>query len=701
MRKVVIILMLWVFPFVLYSQDEDLFNMSLEELLNVEIVSASKKAENIFDAPLSSTSLTKEEIEKSGAESIMEALRLIPGVIVREQTNGNYDIHLRGLDYVPPHSSMPYTQNLITLVMIDNRVVFRDFQGGTYWEALPISLADVERIEVVRGPSSALYGPNAVAGVINIITKREKNDGFHVLSESPVGTDGLIIERASVSYKNEKFSVDVSGNYEKRDRFQETYYEYYRGIYVDSPDSIKKRPRYPGDSELAFNNADQRYPDPSNAVDKFGINGFFNYKLNDDVSFDLSAGIQESEVQKVYVEVTYTPLTTEKSETQYVNFLTKFYGAAFQFSYLNGYQNTLGVIGWEYDFNNIDVLFEYDYEWNNLTLRPGFMYRKVEFDDEKGVENSSVGLGLINGAYDLTTTSFYIRSDWKPTEKLRLIGAVRADKYNYPDETYFSYQLASTYKINENNLLRFTVSRANKGSNILDTYVDFNYNNVVIYSGSKDLDLMTMDLFELGFRSKLSPKLHLDLELFYSQSKDFTSATVIDSVVGFSNYFSSQNLSVEPKQMGATIGFNYIPKENLQIKPYVTFQQTDLESFDPNITDMTEETIEEEHEWTPKYYGGLYINYMPLEKLNINVNSYFYDSQTFKYLTIVNSDDETELLTDEISGKFLINSKISYEFWKNSKVYLNARNLLSGEERQFAFADEIKPVYILGLELKF
>src|SRR4051794_973128 len=79
--------------------------MSLKELLNVKIVSVSKSAESLFDAPLSAAVVTKADFQKSGCTSIMEALRLVPGLIVREQSNGNYDIHLRGMDNVPPNAS--------------------------------------------------------------------------------------------------------------------------------------------------------------------------------------------------------------------------------------------------------------------------------------------------------------------------------------------------------------------------------------------------------------------------------------------------------------------------------------------------------------------------------------------------------------------------------------------------------------------
>jgi iron complex outermembrane receptor protein len=172
--------LLLAFLFNVNAQEDDLYEMDLESLMQIEIVSASKKAEDIFDAPLGASVLTGEQIKESGATSIMEALRLVPGVIVREMTPGNYDIHLRGYDGIDPKGLINLTANTMTLIMVNNRTVYSEFQGQTYWELMQINIDDVQQIEVVRGPVSAMYGPNAVTGVINILTKSPVDKpGFH------------------------------------------------------------------------------------------------------------------------------------------------------------------------------------------------------------------------------------------------------------------------------------------------------------------------------------------------------------------------------------------------------------------------------------------------------------------------------------------------------------------------------------------
>jgi iron complex outermembrane recepter protein len=238
----------------------------------------------------------------------------------------------------------------------------------------------------------------------------------------------------------------------------------------------------------------------------------------------------------------------------------------------------------------------------------------------------------------------------------------------------------------------------------METYVDFNFQDRMIYEGSKDLDLMTMDLLEMGYRGKLKEGLQIDGELFYSKAKNFANATVLENVSETGVlYFKAKNLSVKPEQMGATIGLNYFPNSQLQLRPFITFQKTDLKELDTNLADMQDITTDEEHKWTPDYYGGIYINYMPIQKLNINLNSYFYGEQTFEYLNILteeNPAEPTRLIT-EVPANFILNAKISYNFWENSSIYFNGRNLLGSGERQFAWTNEIESLYLAGIMIDF
>ena len=159
------------------AQDDDgadaLIELSLDELLNVEITSVSKMAEKKSAAAAAIFVLTNEDIRRSGVTTIPDALRLVPGVEVAQIDSSKWSVTARG-------SAGRFSTKL--LVLIDGRSVYTPFFSGVYWEAKDVMLEDVERIEVIRGPGGTLWGANAVNGVINIITKRAEDTQGGLLS---------------------------------------------------------------------------------------------------------------------------------------------------------------------------------------------------------------------------------------------------------------------------------------------------------------------------------------------------------------------------------------------------------------------------------------------------------------------------------------------------------------------------------------
>ena len=208
---------------------DDLFAM----IMNKSVSSASKKAEDSFKSPLASTVITKAEIRSYGITTIEEALRLIPGMIVQEKTNGMYDVHIRGLNNVPDNQMMLYTENANTLLMIDGRIAHNYATGDVNFDILPIGIEDIERIEVVRGANAALYGPNAVTGVINIITEKPGENSKELQGNLTMGTHenyvGDVAFRKSI---NKKLSVGVTANLQYRRRNTNQLYVYpTQGLY--------------------------------------------------------------------------------------------------------------------------------------------------------------------------------------------------------------------------------------------------------------------------------------------------------------------------------------------------------------------------------------------------------------------------------------------------------------------------------------
>ena len=126
------------------------------------VVTAARRAQRIEKSPSAVSVLTAEQIRQTGAATLTDALRLVPGVHVIQLNATLPHVSIRGFNGQNPNK---------ILTLIDGRSVFTDVFGMTFWEALPFTVSDVQRIEIVRGPVSALYGANAFNGVVNIITK--------------------------------------------------------------------------------------------------------------------------------------------------------------------------------------------------------------------------------------------------------------------------------------------------------------------------------------------------------------------------------------------------------------------------------------------------------------------------------------------------------------------------------------------------
>ncbi|KAA3654487.1 MAG: TonB-dependent receptor [Proteobacteria bacterium] len=140
-----------------------LLDLSLEELGDIQVLSVSRKAQRLADTAAAVTVITAEDIRRSGARSVPEALRLVPGVQVAQIGAGRWAVSVRGFN-------SRFASKL--LVQVDGRSVYSPMFSGVFWSAQTLMMEDIERIEVVRGPGASLWGANAVNGVINIVTHK-------------------------------------------------------------------------------------------------------------------------------------------------------------------------------------------------------------------------------------------------------------------------------------------------------------------------------------------------------------------------------------------------------------------------------------------------------------------------------------------------------------------------------------------------
>jgi len=167
------------------SATNPLKQLTLEQLGSIKVTTVSKEPEQIWKTAAAIFVLTNEDIRRSGATSVPEVLRLVPGVEVGRIDSNQWAIGIRG-------SETNFSKGV--LVLIDGRSVYTPLFAGVYWDVQDLVIEDILRIEVVRGPGATVWGPNSADGVINIITKKAAETQGALVSILGGNVDHLIAQ---------------------------------------------------------------------------------------------------------------------------------------------------------------------------------------------------------------------------------------------------------------------------------------------------------------------------------------------------------------------------------------------------------------------------------------------------------------------------------------------------------------------------
>ena len=185
---------------------------SLEKLFGEPVTtSATGSPQRVTEVPANMTIITADEIRRSGARDLPGILRHVAGVDVMQWANDDTDIAIRGYNQA-------YAPRM--LVLIDGRQVYSDYYGFVPWSALPLEMSAIRQIEIVRGPNAALFGFNAVGGVINIITNHPRYDDVNTASVR-TGTQGLLEVSGVATMKlGSAGALRLSGGLQSQNEFQ-------------------------------------------------------------------------------------------------------------------------------------------------------------------------------------------------------------------------------------------------------------------------------------------------------------------------------------------------------------------------------------------------------------------------------------------------------------------------------------------------
>jgi outer membrane cobalamin receptor len=250
-----------------------------EDVYRETVITASRGAQSPLDSPNSTTIITRQDIRLSGITRIPELLRRVPGMDVMQVTGGDSNVSMRGFN--------SRLSNKLLVLINGQRPAYNDVLGSTFWETLSIDVDQIERIEVVRGPGSALYGANAFAAVVNIITiaPGEGRTGFRI----GVGTNAEGYGSAWAAGRDGDFGYRASVGYTRRPRWTREVQDGRQDIITFDKDQnlgaenlrvdIRLAQRLKGNRELQIGGGFARAD-----LDVYGIGPFNDYRAKFDTS---------------------------------------------------------------------------------------------------------------------------------------------------------------------------------------------------------------------------------------------------------------------------------------------------------------------------------------------------------------------------------------------------------------------------------
>lgn len=709
---------------------DNVFNLSLEDLMNTPIVSASKEKESSFDAPLTSCVITRAEINNMGATSIPDALRFCPAIIVREVANGSYDVSIRGgVDGLP---SYQYSNvNTTILAMIDNRPVFSAFQGGTFWQNLPVDLADVERIEVVYGPNAPMYGPNAVSGVINIITKKEASEK-KTMAHANLQRGVSNIYSAYIGHKiSDQLEISASANSSNRVRGIEEYYN-------PKTDSYSSDVQHVTSTTLP---ADVVYTIRDFGSKRTGANFNINYTPAKRVFLNVNSTYNNNQAWTQLMTSNSLNVQTNTSNSHMVR--AEVYNFTFQSSLLKGNQGLLGnEKSYSHDYATFDNYLDYNIRIKEkLSIRPAISYQYASVNDEKYTVN--VGkTGIFNSNAAVETMSGSLKLDYKAFNWLRLIAAGRMDKLSKPDKVYPSYQFAANVKPSENHIFRASTGRSFNGGFIVPSFVGFTgfdgqlasqtfvpgFPTEMYYrldvKGNPNRELLQNDNVELGYKGQLGKNVQVDVNLFYQEFKNFNTYVnqkstqevlalhpglpfALPSKIKITQQSLYQTLDTKVYQKGVSFSVLFVTNNKvLSVKPHLTLQESRVADYqqyyyqvgandqNPGLDLGLKTNVYSKG--TPSWLGGFTINLNPISRLNLGLSGYYYDQTTMT--TIAGQPAESGgivsgTINDRIQEKGIFNAHVTYKVHDNISLGFNARNLTDNTSREAWGSDRLGAQY--------
>lgn len=621
----------------------DHFDLSPEQLFGATVMSASKIDEKLWDAPAAIYVLTNEDIKRSGATSIPQALRLVPGVQVGRVNASGWAISVRGFNNALSNK---------LLVLMDGREVYDSLFSGVYWDIQDTALEDIDRIEVIRGPGASLWGANAVNGVINIITKNSAD------------TQGSL---ASLTAGNEE-RVIGTGRYGGTMKNGGTYRVY--GKYLNRDDNLTLGGDSANDDWQAFRS------------------GFrTDWKESSNENFTVQGDVYRTESSQLRnvpsITAPYSQLQTESVDAQGGNLLGRWNKQLEDKARL--------TVQAYLDYTARDQMLLED---DRIVLDLEGQYEFPEQGDHKFL----TGLRYRYSADDLTETPFITFQDGNRADQT--ISGFIQDKITLaPDEWFltvgskFEHNDYSGFEIQPNARLQWhpndqqmvwaSVSHAVRTPNRLEH--DLNIFVAAFPPGvlspdptrleldpSPGFDSEQLTAFEIGYRHQITPSLLWDFAAFYN---DYNDLSTIEIRPGFAGGPPPQFVvplvytnSTKAETYGFESVFNWRATDSLNFT--ATYSLLDLQFHGPPSTIAVNSEVAEQQ--SPNHQLNLRSQWNINESVMLDTMLYYTDS----------------LPNYQVSNYWRLDMRLGWQIEDGIEFSLVGQNLLDPTHREFGSVPE-------------
>lgn len=598
--------------------EEEMDDVLLFELEVDEVVfSASRRQQTVESLPYAITVITADDIQNAGALTVTDALRLVAGSNVAQLSAINPAISLRGFSGILARD---------LLVLVDGRQIFDGLYGGTVWGAWPFQIEDIDRIEVIRGPAGLTWGPNAVNGVINIITKAPSDEPQLVL-RSGAGTQGWSRNYLGYSFADQRLSFRISGEYER------------------------------GDGHVRGGNA--LFPiDDDYKTGRINFKGSFQINEQDTLRFSGGSAV----INGGYLANTvFGKAEVGRSRANYMQLAWERRPDPDEQITLTLYVNDFGLI-YAIDLSN------YAYDQVGLSLTHTFKAASEHtltwgIDSRLDYFDSGSTPNFVRKPYVLSgVIGAFIQDEWRFAEQWILNAGLRLDY-----DTYAGFEPSArvgiTHFINEQHSLFAAVSRA-----VHMPPAPYNFVHVPAFGGLFGLRSKTLlenqpiMAYELGYRGKyLDEKLDLTANLFWHELQDITALNpkpfapfLMTGVIDNTGSASVYGLEVESE---------YRPETDWRLLANYTYQQMDWHP---------DSTTPQNHEilTTPRHQFMVGVQHDLTDDLHVSTHWYFVDD--------VDAPTTLNLLTGKaISDYHRLDITARYEFWEDRAQFsVGVKNLL-------------------------